>query len=185
MNNVDTTSIQTLIDVRNQLDRYASPRAVQWHFAHINNRWTKRALAAAGFGYPTPESGADGFHRWKPIFSVAEIEGSVSAAAFAERETNRRLQGYAKDDIEAAVKKDDHETAEREIKSVDTASDDTNVTSEDKLKQDLAHSRAYQSGGRPKVAIVQGMNRPYFHIDLTSALQSAIVNSEEDHLRSE
>lgn len=184
VNNVDTTSIQTLIDVRNQLDRYAAPRAVQWHLAHINNRWTKRALASAGFGYPTPETGSDGFHRWKPIFSVAEIEGSSSAAAFAEREVNRRLQGYAKEDIESGVKKEDHETAEREIKSVESASDDSNIITEDKLKQDLADSRAYQSGRR-KVAIVQGMNRPYFHIDLTSALQSAIANVQTDDFHTE
>ncbi|KAJ5245923.1 hypothetical protein N7468_000906 [Penicillium chermesinum] len=181
VNNVDTTSIQTLIDVRNQLDRYAAPRSVQWHFAHINNRWTKRGLAAAGFGFPTPAPGADGFHRWKPIFSVAEIEGNSSAAEFAERENNRRLQGFS-GDLEAGIK--EHDTTEREIKTPESSSDDAHVFTEDKLKQDLADSRPYQ-GGRRRVAIVQGMNRPFFHIDLTSALQSAIANCVEDDLHTE
>lgn len=74
VNNVDATSVQNLIDVRNQLDRYAEPDRVQWHFAHVKSRWTKRALAAAGFGYATA-AGDPHFHRWKPIFSIAEIRG--------------------------------------------------------------------------------------------------------------
>ncbi|KAK4658576.1 LOW QUALITY PROTEIN: hypothetical protein QC762_0029370 [Podospora pseudocomata] len=52
VNHVDITSVQQLIDVRNQLDRYASPDIVDWHIACINNRWAKRALAAAGVWVP-------------------------------------------------------------------------------------------------------------------------------------
>jgi solute carrier family 26 (sodium-independent sulfate anion transporter), member 11 len=89
VNNVDLTSVQNLIDVRNQFDRYASPEVVEWHFATINNRWTKRALAAAGFGYPAPTQ-PEAFQRWKPIFSVAEIGGDSSAAEAAEKEERRR-----------------------------------------------------------------------------------------------
>lgn len=54
VNNVDVTSIQNLVDVRNQLNLRAAPLEVQWHFAQVRNGWTKRALAAAGFGYPSP-----------------------------------------------------------------------------------------------------------------------------------
>lgn len=50
VNNVDVTCIQNLIDVRTQLDRRSAPVFVQWHFANIKNRWTRRALNAAGFG---------------------------------------------------------------------------------------------------------------------------------------
>jgi sodium-independent sulfate anion transporter 11 len=89
VNNVDLTSIQNLIDVRNQLDRHATPDVVEWHFASVNNRWTKRALAAAGFGYPAVQTGEQ-FTRWKPIFNVAEIGGSSSAAQAAENEERRR-----------------------------------------------------------------------------------------------
>ncbi|KAJ5086047.1 hypothetical protein N7532_010818 [Penicillium argentinense] len=176
VNNVDTTSIQNLIDVRNQLDMYASPRSVQWHFAHLNNRWTKRALAAAGFGYPTPAS-SEGFHRWKPIFSVAEIEGSSSAAAHAEMMTNEHQHHQPHDDLEAGLKSE-HTTSELETKGIDTSSEDSTVIREDKLQRDLTDSKAYRS--RRKVALVQGMNRPFFHIDLTSALQSAVANSSEE-----
>ena len=51
VNNVDVTCVQNLMDVRRQLDRRSGPVAVQWHFANVKNRWTKRALRAAGFGF--------------------------------------------------------------------------------------------------------------------------------------
>ncbi|KAJ6086598.1 hypothetical protein N7467_005512 [Penicillium canescens] len=56
VNNVDVTCVQNLMDVRKQLDRRSVPIAVQWHFANIKNRWTKRALCAAGFG-SSPSTG--------------------------------------------------------------------------------------------------------------------------------
>lgn len=178
VNNVDATSVQNLIDVRNQLDLYASPNAVQWHFAHINNRWTKRALVAAGFGFPTPTS-EDGFHRWKPIFSVAEIEGNASAAAHAEMINNQNAQhGIQAKDLESGLglKQDSH-TTERETHGIEEASDSS--SQEDKLQRDLKDSKAYRN--RRRVAMVQGINRPFFHIDLSSALQSALANAGESH----
>lgn len=170
VNNVDLTSVQNLIDVRNQLDKYAAPDTVDWHFCNINNRWTKRALAAAGFGYYTPEPDVEGgVHRWKPVFSVAEIGGSDSAAAAAEARENRHAQrahSVAVNDIEAA-----HDSAE----SSDAGS----------LNKQLEHSKAYEaaegdvrgtSGGR--IAVVQGLNRPLFHVDITAALNSALANAQ-------
>ncbi|CAG8077883.1 unnamed protein product [Penicillium salamii] len=178
VNNVDVTSIQNLIDVRNQLDLYASPRSVQWHFAHINNRWTKRGLAAAGFGYPTPVSN-EGFHRWKPIFSVAEIEGNASAAAHAEIINNQRELSYHKADDPEHGLKSEHSAIERETHGVESsASEHSDVIHEDKFTSDITHSKAYSS--RRKVALVQGMNRPFFHIDLNAALQSAVANSSDE-----
>lgn len=159
VNNVDLTSVQNLIDVRNQLDRYTAPERVQWHFACINNRWTKRALVAAGFGYPTAIDGS--YSRWKPIFSVAELGGNWSAAAAAEEEENRELH----------KQRTDIETGQREVDSINH-SEASSFTDIDKQ---LQKSRAYGQSN-VKVAVVHGLNRPFFHIDLTSALQSAIHN---------
>jgi sodium-independent sulfate anion transporter 11 len=171
VNNVDITSVQNLIDVRNQLDRYAAPEKVQWHFACVTNRWTKRALAAAGFGFATPE-GDDAFHRWKPIFSVAEIGGSTSAAADAEDAFNRKMSAAAKkEDLENG---DGRHITQREVDSINTAeSEDSNG-----LSKELRQSKAYRKDEARRIAVVQGVNRPFFHIDLTAALQSAIRNSE-------
>lgn len=164
---MDITSVQHLIDVRNQLDRYASPDKVDWHLACINNRWTKRALASAGFGFPTPANDGNVMERWKPIFSVAELGGQNSAAAAAEyRENARELKRQRTKDAEGRRPSKDSNT-------VESASSDSND-----FVQNIADSKAYGGGVSSRVVVVHGLNRPLFHIDLTSALQSAIANAE-------
>ncbi|PHH85493.1 hypothetical protein CDD83_333 [Cordyceps sp. RAO-2017] len=170
VNNVDITSVQRLIDVRNQLDLYTSPDVVDWHVACINNRWTKRALASGGFGVPTQAD--DGTrHRWKSIFSVAEIGGNDSAAAAAEEEgaNERQLSGAAQwTDDEELGKGDDDAGGSATSASASSSSShgDEKKTATTVLKQ------------RRKGAAVHGLDKPLFHVDLTSALQSAIANVE-------
>ncbi|KAL8927624.1 MAG: hypothetical protein Q9172_001253 [Xanthocarpia lactea] len=169
VNNVDITSVQNLIDVRNQLDKYASPDKVDWHLACINNRWTKRALASAGFGFPTPSGDSS---RWKPIFSVAEIGGKSSAAAAAEYcEHEEGLKKQLTRDEEGGFRRKSAADAGDVVAKDDGASSDTSD-----FKQTIASSKAY--GPTTKVAAVHGLNRPLFHVDLTSALQSAVANIE-------
>ena len=170
VNNVDITSVQHLIDVRNQLDRYAAPEAVDWHLACINNRWTKRALASAGFGYPTPQRGEPPYERWKPVFSVADIGGQYSAAAAAEQHENEKELRRQRTE-EASIGKADVIAHGHERDGSSTGSE---------LAQQLESSKAY-GGGKgvsTRVAAVNGLNRPLFHTDLTSALQSAVLNVE-------
>jgi sodium-independent sulfate anion transporter 11 len=160
VNNVDITSVQQLIDVRNQLDRYASPDIVDWHLACINNRWTKRALVSAGFGYPS--EGNELQHRWKPLFSVAEIGGSDSAASAAEANANEKeIQRQRTRDATRAPSVNDEIRLDRSNSSFDDDLKDSNNGTK-----------------RRRTAVVHGLNRPLFHIDLTSALQSAIANVE-------
>ena len=135
VNNVDITSVQHLIDVRNQLDMYASPASVDWHFAHINNRWTKRALASAGFGFPSPANADGAFRRWKPVFSVAEIGGSSSAAAEAEDRLRRRHGSGAKD-VEAL-------DAERTNSSSNGDAEHADTIGAGDFDKSLAQSKAY------------------------------------------
>jgi len=153
VNNIDITSVQQLIDVRNQLDKYTAPSVVDWHFTSINNRWTKRALVSAGFGYPTIE-GDSGLHRWKPLFSVADIGGSDSAAQTAELLNINN----------------EKELKEQRIRDLERPRDHLSADSSSDTKAVVA------SKARSRTAVVSGLNRPLFHIDLTSALQSAIAN---------
>lgn len=155
VNNIDITSVQNLIDVRNQLDRYAAPEVVEWHFACINNRWTKRGLSSAGFGFPSPAQNEGGFRRWKPIYSVAEIGGETSAAAAAEDKYNKRRASKG-DDIEAASPSGEASAFDKELYANDVV---------------------------PKMAAVHGLNRPFFHIDLTSAFQSAVASIKNREAR--
>lgn len=150
--------MQTLIDVRNQLDRYASPEIVEWHFASINNRWTKRALASAGFGFPVPlHQQAELWHRWKPIFSVADIGGSESAAGYAEWQINQDIQQHPP----TVTIGEDVEANANGVQVVDKE-----VTEQTKERRER------------KTVVVHGINRPLFHVDLTVALQSAIHNAK-------
>ncbi|KAI0176694.1 sulfate permease [Pestalotiopsis sp. NC0098] len=166
VNAVDVTSVQNLIDVRNQLDRYTAPDVVDWHVACISNRWTKRALVSAGFGYPAER--ADGLHhRWQPIFSVAEIGGSNSAAEAAEHEANEKEMNFHQSRASSSeAQRNDLDAIERGAASSSSGSNSINK----------ANPVAHQSSKR-RVA-VHGLNRPLFHIDLTGALQSAIANIE-------
>lgn len=183
VNNVDITSVQNLIDIRNQLDRYASPKRVDWHFANITSRWTKRALASAGFGYPAPPDETGTFQRWKPIFSVAEIGGDNSPAADAERETERRNTLTDLEKGGAAVPQPDDDG----IRRVDQL--EANPASPPSLSSEeggLEHAkRLAQSKAVGRQVVLHGLSRPLFHVDLTSALQSAIANVEKEEVHTE
>jgi len=171
VNNVDITSVQRLIDVRNQLDMYASPDVVDWHIACISNRWTKRALVAGGFGVPTKPS--DGLHhRWKSIFSVAEIGGNGSAAEAAEVEANERELR-----LNPTLSRDEEATPiatapmEALLSPTSDGGDMMGDLGEEKSKPEASKKKR-------KGLVVSSLNRPLFHVDLTSAVQSAVANSE-------
>ncbi|KAH7086836.1 sulfate permease-like protein [Paraphoma chrysanthemicola] len=175
VNNVDLTSIQNLIDVRNQLDKYAAPDTVDWHFTNINNRWTKRALAAAGFGYYSPEPDNSGLHRWKPIFSVAELGGSYSAAAEAEARHNKRLARTA------SQAQRGEQDIEAQPTSAGVRAEEEQSSEDGSLSKQLEYSKAYggvDTAKGTRIAVVQGLNRPLFHVDVTAALDSALANAQ-------
>lgn len=49
VNNLDSTGIQTLLDVQTAINKYAD-REIQWHFANINSPSIRNALLTGGFG---------------------------------------------------------------------------------------------------------------------------------------
>ena len=150
VNNVDVTAIQALIDVHNQLLRYAAPEPVDFHFANIQNRWAKRGFAAAGFGYRTQETApGDRPDNYKTIFSIAELGGSDSAARAASILSKADRKGTAKTDLENGS--------------------DIIEQSDEGVPQEVHSSR---------LVSVQGLNRPYFHFDLQEAVEAAVANVE-------
>lgn len=130
VNHVDVTSIQNLVDVRTQLNLRAAPLEVQWHFTNIRNRWTKRALAAAGFGYPSlglSSSVLDG----KPV----ECSNPRGEVAPRDMETGKERPRNGSDQWAELIEERLPSNAPCSVKS-------------------------------------KSVIRPYFHSDLTSALQS-------------
>jgi sodium-independent sulfate anion transporter 11 len=77
INNIDITSVQGLVDVRNALDRWASPSTIQWHFGGLHNRWARRALAAVGFGQSSTEDGYS-FGTWVIVPTMATSFGEAT-----------------------------------------------------------------------------------------------------------
>jgi solute carrier family 26 (sodium-independent sulfate anion transporter), member 11 len=157
--NVDLTSVQGLIDIRNQLDRYAAPQSVQWHFASVNSRWTKRALASAGFGYPSFETADGNAKHWKPIFSVAEITGAGDDMAL-----DGDGAGTEKTQLRASVVQD------VEMGPFQTAEDKITVT-----KMEVVSDGKPSADETARLAAVHGVNRPNFHVDVQSALRSVVA----------
>ena len=150
VNNMDVTSIQGLIDLRNALDRYCAPDAVEIHFANINNRWTRRGLAASGFGYPSSQN-PEAVGNWQPAYTIAAVldptlnetksfraaDAEAPAAAAAETTTEARISVDAS--TLAAVQTPDYDPVKK--------------------------------CGR---AAIYGVDRPFFHHDLHDAVETAV-----------
>lgn len=135
VNNMDVTSIQGLIDLRNTLDRYCSPDAVELHFANVHNRWTRRALASSGFGYPSSHN-EGGLSSWQPVYTIAAV-------------LDPDLSGNKK-----------RQPQDPEANSKRSGADDSTLGG--------------ASNEKAGMAAAYGVDRPFFHVDLHDAVDSAI-----------
>lgn len=93
--------------------------------------------------------------------------GSASAAEQAEREANREL--HSRPDDEEAI----HKIPQKEQHLTGAS----NSSSDDELHKKITRSKVYSA---PRKVVVSSLSRPFFHLDLTAALQSAIANIEND-----
>ena len=99
---------------------------------------------------------------------MAEIGGRDSAAAVAEKQINEKELGHGISRLQSAAAAFD-KTADLEL----GASDSSTEAETDETSRAVSHAKV----GRRAVA-VHGLNRPLFHVDLTSALQSAVATIE-------
>lgn len=145
---VDVTSSQALVDLRRQFGRYAAPDVVEWHFAGVSNRWTKRALVASGFGYDLGSSPADGGEgddekgASGPLVAVADLEsgGGVGGSSFS---------------------------------SVDAKGGGVETVAGQEIEP-VAAQRTNAQTREGRLVSVYGVNRPYFHVDLATAVEAAV-----------
>jgi sodium-independent sulfate anion transporter 11 len=171
VNNVDITSVQGLIDVRNTLDRYAAPSTVEWHFASVLNSWTRRALAISGFGYPIANS-PDEIGNWAPAFTVA------SSLAGATKDDERRAAA-----LEAASDSSDEEKRSgsktpngKQMKITGVKQTGSEIR---EIPTDNKNGKGQASLAEQHLEPVFGVDRPFFHIDLTEAVYSAVRDAKE------
>jgi solute carrier family 26 (sodium-independent sulfate anion transporter), member 11 len=143
VSNIDSTGIQSLIDTRQQLDRYAD-REVEYHFAAVMSPWIKRALVAGGFGTGQPA------HRVVEVASVVPIANAEDPDTRGEEEFQRRRRKSFTKDVEAG------QDIIQQIPDKHPANES-------------ARSHSTDSDVLPVVPT----NYPFFHLDLDDAVRSA------------
>ena len=163
VNNMDVTSVQGLVDLRNAFDRYVSPDAVEWHFANVHNRWTRRALAVAGFGYPTSQN-SEALAHWKPVYSIAPVLADETSVSDEE---SRSMP---------AVSEEPGRSQTRKGRAPDLPADEP---------LELVCTPQLEAPRRSNMAVVSGVNRPFFHMDLHGAVQAAVRDAESKDAKME
>lgn len=111
-------------------------------------------MAAAGFGYPT-EDFINQAGQWRPVYGVAETFGyRVGESSSSDvSETQIEARKIRSRDIEQAP------GADHPSKEIHDRVDE--------------HFRS-----KGKLSSVHGINRPFFHVDLSVAVHAAINNAE-------
>ena len=154
VNNMDVTSIQGLVDLRNTLERYCSPDAVELHFASVHNRWTRRALAASGFGFPSALN-AEAQKCWQPAFTIAAILDQGLGEAKSTTTTTTTTMTHPSDPEQATCSR---------------TSDDAATVAATSRESDATPCERTGTA----MASVYGVDRPFFHHDLHGAVESAV-----------
>ncbi|KAL2267027.1 hypothetical protein VTJ83DRAFT_4304 [Remersonia thermophila] len=143
---LDVTAAQALIDLRVSMNKYADPDVVEFHFAGVANPWARRALVASGFG--------------------GDSQSTISAGASDEKTgIYEPLIGVA----EAGVAAGDAAQGPSKAKEADVeAGPVTTVSSGSEI------SPAGAKGAPRRFVPIYGVNRPYFHVDVETALDSVL-----------
>lgn len=148
VNNIDITAVQGLVDLRDTLDRHCAPDAVELHFANVRSRWARRALAAAGFGYPSAKN-AQAVGYWRPAYTLAAVLGDHG-------------DGHGKRSAE------DEESRGQPHVICTKGLTDRNDSNTMEMESHSSVSRE---------ACVYGVDRPFFHIDLHEAVEAAVADA--------
>jgi sodium-independent sulfate anion transporter 11 len=151
VNIIDITSIQGLVDLRSSLDRYEAPTPVEWHFAGVHNRWTRRALAFAGFGLPAIEN-PEGLGSWCPIYTVST---SLAGATLDEQH--------------------DMEVMRLEKRAADEEGSRKSIVQQG---EHISRISLQDNRGLSVLQPVYGVDRPFFHVDLHAAVDCAVTDAK-------
>ncbi|KAI0303406.1 sulfate permease [Multifurca ochricompacta] len=80
---VDTTSVQALIDARDEIERWTN-HSVEFHFASILSPWIRRSLIAGGFGYDRRIQSPHRLHDVAAIASDGNLQSDKPTATDIE-----------------------------------------------------------------------------------------------------
>ncbi|GAA5840778.1 hypothetical protein JCM9279_001217 [Rhodotorula babjevae] len=199
--NIDTTSVQNIVDLKNSLERYSDTQ-VQFHFASILSPYIKRALLAGGFGTGKGWSGDERALEVAPVVQSG-MEPVMTEAAKRHQRTHfqRRFplspppgtpQKYGGDGDEERNERLDEHTSSSEGSSSsggDERRDGINEADLEAALGDVAQKAPHMQGnlwahqipgdhGLHLEAPVVSNLFPRFHLDLTSAVAAAVGKSD-------
>lgn len=161
VNFLDVTAAQALVDLRNQFDRYADPERVEWHFAGVANRWTKRALVASGFGVERVQQRVEGVDPERGLKDAAAPLIALAQVAGPEGSASRKAVVAGKGKADEARSEANEVDGEGEEVSPATSTGGHSV-----------------GGGGGRFVPLYGVNRPFFHVDVETAVASAVRSLE-------
>jgi len=158
VSNVDSTSVQVLVDLRNALERY-SGHPVQFHFAHILSPWIRRALLAGGFGTGRLQRHVTEI---APVVQQGDARPIVGPEAEEQPRTSSPVVKPPVNDLES--QNDTMEAMDRldfDIRNLDAL---------------YAQDNKPEHSVDPSIVVPIMWNNeltPYFHLDLAAALSAA------------
>jgi sodium-independent sulfate anion transporter 11 len=153
VSNIDSTGVQSLVDTRQQLDRY-SDRQIEFHFAQILSPWIKRALVAGGFGVGNPA------HRVVEVASAVPVPDALDVHSHAEEDFQRR-------------RKKSMNVKDPELGEIDRIEEEGSSSRVGVGRQGRGSE---ESDALPLVET----NYPFFHLDLDDAVRSAAKAAGEE-----
>lgn len=168
INNTDITSVQGLIDARDYLDMHAHPAIVEWHFANVSNRWTRRALAVAGFGFPVANK-PEAVGNWAPVYTVSR---SFAGATPDDVREHARM-------IVQEVEVDEERRCNHPVTKAEFEMQQEPIGEHESDGESSREKRKNTSPpAREKSMLVYGMDRPFFHVDLVDAVDTAVRDAK-------
>jgi len=157
VSNVDSTSVQVLVDLRNALERY-SGHPVQFHFAHILSPWIRRALLAGGFGTGRLQ---------RHVTEIASVVQQGDARPIVGPEAHTQSSSPSPE-LRTPV---DVESQSGTMEAMDRL--DFDIRNLDAL---YARDSKVEHNEDPSIVVPIMWNNeltPYFHLDLAAALSAA------------
>ncbi|KAK0548548.1 Sulfate permease 2 [Tilletia horrida] len=172
VSNVDTTSIQTLVDVRRAVERYAG-QLVEFHFATVLSPWIRRGLLAGGFGTGSADRRIVEIAPVVPRHEYLTTEQVEQANADAEARRQRKTVGFG-GPAGAGAEDDDIEKEAAGSSSGASSSDEKDVKARSGAK--LVQGETLDDTALVPVVWANELT-PFLHLDLASALD-AVVREE-------
>lgn len=192
VSNVDTTSIQTLVDVRRAVEIHADGN-VEFHFANILSPWIRRALLAGGFGT------GDAVRHVTEIAPVVYQRDALPDSEARERqqaEDARRRQAVERvlaardsaltgrqdttaveqdDSIRKAGSSDDDNASQSQESDIEKGSSASTSPKHAQKAHQLYDHGDVDEDLNLHVPVMWGNDlTPFFHLDLASAVDAAI-----------